>query len=52
LDPRRILADLETGIGVGFTMSQTNTDMHVFKMYNEQAHAVHSILGKAGSSGW
>jgi hypothetical protein len=52
LDPRLILADVETGIGVGFTMFQTNTDMHMFKMYDKQVHAVHTILGKAGSSGW
>ena len=52
MTPRSILADVETGIGVGFTMFMGNTDMHMFKMYGGQVHAVHAILGGASSSGW
>jgi hypothetical protein len=50
--PRLIFADVETGLGVGFTMFMGNTDMHVFKMYGDQVHGVSAILGAAGSSGW
>jgi hypothetical protein len=49
---RTIFADVETGIGVGFSMFMGNTDMHMFKMYGGQVYAVHAILGAAGSSGW
>lgn len=52
LSPRLILADVETGIGVGFTMFQENTDMHMFKMYDGQVHGVQAILGAADGSGW
>ena len=52
LDPRLILADVETGIGVGFTMFQENTDMHMFKMRGGMVYGVQAILGAAGSSGW
>lgn len=52
LPSRLILADVETGMGVGFTMFQGNTDMHMFKMYSGQVHGVSAILGAAGSSGW
>jgi len=52
LTPRLILADVETGLGVGFTMFQENTDMHMFKMYGGEVYAVHAILGAADSSGW
>jgi len=52
MTPRLILADVDTGIGVGFTMFMGNTDMHMFKMYGGQVHAVHAILGAASSSGW
>ena len=52
MTPRLILADAETGIGVGFTMFMGNTDMHMFKMYGGEVHAVHAILGEASSSGW
>ena len=52
LDPRLILADTETGVGVGFTMFMENADMHMFKMYGDQVHAVQAVLGQAGSSGW
>ena len=51
-DPALLLADLETGVGVGFTMFMGNTDMHMFKMYGGQVYAVSAILGGATSSGW
>ena len=50
--PRLILADAETGIGVGHTMFMGNTDMHMFKLSGGMVHAVHAILGMASSSGW
>jgi hypothetical protein len=52
MEPRLILVDEDTGIGVGFTMFMGNTDMHMYKMYGDQVHAVHAILGAASSSGW
>ncbi len=52
LEPRLILADVETGVGVGFTMFMENADMHMFKMYGDQVHAVQAVLGQAGSAGW
>jgi hypothetical protein len=50
--PRLILADEQTGLGVGFTMFMTDTDTHMFKMYGGQVHEVSAILGAATSSGW
>jgi hypothetical protein len=52
MTPRLLLADAETGIGVGMTMFMGNTDMHMFKMYGGQVYAVHAVLGGATSSGW
>ena len=52
MTPRILLADPETGIGVGMTMFMGNTDMHMFKMIGGQVQAVHAILGGASSSGW
>lgn len=53
MTPRLIFADVETGLGVGFTMFQgTDTDMHMFKMYGGKVYGVSAILGAAGSSGW
>ena len=52
MTPRVLLADPETGIGVGLTMFMGNTDMHMFKMYGGQVYAVHAVLGGATSSGW
>ena len=53
LNPRLILADVDTGLGVGFTYFQNMyTDMHLFKMSGGEVHEVSAILGKAGSSGW
>jgi hypothetical protein len=53
LVPRLILADVEIGVGIGFTMFQGQyTDMHMFKMYGDQVHGVSAVLGRAGSPGW
>jgi hypothetical protein len=52
MTPRLLLADADTGIGVGMTMFMGNTDMHMFKMYGGQVYAVHAVLGGATSSGW
>jgi hypothetical protein len=52
ITPRLILADEQTGIGVGFGMFFGNTDSHMFKMYGGQVHEVSAILGQATSSGW
>jgi len=52
LVPRLILADVETGLGIGFTMFQGNTDMHIFKMLGDQVHGVSAVLGAAGNAGW
>lgn len=52
MTPRLILVDVETGVGVGFTMFQGNTDMHMFKMYGDQVYGVSAILGAASGSGW
>jgi hypothetical protein len=52
LVPRLILADVERGLGVGFTMFQGNTDMHMFKMFGDQVRGVSAVLGQAGMSGW
>lgn len=52
LPPRLIFADVETGVGVGFTMFQGNTDMHMFKMKGGRVYGVSAILGAASSSGW
>lgn len=52
LPPRLIFADVERGIGVGFTMFMGNTDMHMFKMRGGQVYGVSAFLGAATSSGW
>src|SRR5262245_40522535 len=52
LRPRLLVADVETGIGVGFTMFMGHTDFHMIKMYGTQVYAVHAILGAASGSGW
>jgi hypothetical protein len=53
LNPRLILADVETGIGVGFTMFTGGfADIHMFKMYGGEVHGVSAVLGSADSSGW
>jgi hypothetical protein len=52
LNPRLIFADVERGLGVGFTMFMGNTDMHMFKMRGGQVYGVSAILGAASGSGW
>jgi hypothetical protein len=52
MKPRALLADVETGVGVGFTMFMGHTDMHMFKMYGSQIYEVSAILAAAPSSGW
>jgi hypothetical protein len=52
MEARALMADVETGVGVGFTMFMGNTDMHMYKMYGGQIYEVSAILGRADSSGW
>jgi hypothetical protein len=53
LNPRLVIADVETGLGVGFTLfTGGHPDMHMFKMYGGQVYAVSAILSKGDSTGW
>jgi len=53
LTPRLVLADVETGLGVGFTIFTGGyTDMHMFKMQGGKVSAVSAILATSKSSGW
>jgi hypothetical protein len=53
MEPRALMADEQTGLGVGWTMFQGGyTDMHMIKMYGGQIYAVSAILVTASSSGW
>jgi hypothetical protein len=53
MTPRLVMADVETGLGVGFTIFTGGyTDMHMFKMYGGKVYAVSAILANADSSGW
>ena len=53
LEPHLVIADVETGVGVGFTLfTGGHPDMHMFKMYGGQVYAVSAILSKGGSTGW
>ncbi|MEI9952456.1 MAG: hypothetical protein WDO74_26625 [Pseudomonadota bacterium] len=53
LNPRLVIADVETGLGVGFTLfTGGHPDMHLFKMYGGQVYAVSAILSKGDSTGW
>jgi len=52
LVPRLLIGDVETGIGVGFTMFMGHTDFHMIKMRGGKIYAVHAILSEATSSGW
>lgn len=53
MEPRALMADEETGLGVGWTMfSGQYTDMHMIKMYGGEIYAVSAILVTASSSGW
>jgi len=48
-----IIADVETGLGVGFTLfTGGHPDMHLFKMYGGQVYAVSAILSKGDATGW
>ena len=53
LEPRLVMADVETGIGVGFTIFTGGyIDMHMFKMHGGKVHAVSAILANGSDSGW
>ena len=53
MNPRLILADLETGIVVGFVMfAGQYTDFHMFRVSAGSVTAVHAVLAMASSSGW
>jgi hypothetical protein len=53
LPTRLILADVEMGIGVGLTVYNNNTDMHMFKMIDGTVYGVQIILtGTNGETGW
>jgi len=53
LKPHLVIADVETGLGVGFTLfTGGHPDMHMFKMYGGQVYAVSAILSKGDSTGW
>lgn len=53
LPSRLILADVELGIGIGHTIYNGHTDMHMFKMIDGEVTAVHAILSQSsGQSGW
>ncbi|HEY0465010.1 MAG TPA: hypothetical protein VGC79_12410 [Polyangiaceae bacterium] len=53
LTPHLVMADVETGLGVGFTLfTGGHPDMHMFKMYGGQVYAVSAILSKGDSTGW
>jgi hypothetical protein len=53
LNPRLVMADVETGLGVGFTIFTGGyVDMHMFKMHGGQVHVVSAILANGESSGW
>lgn len=53
LPTRLILADVEMGIGVGLTVYNDNTDMHMFKMIDGTVYGVQIILtGTNGETGW
>jgi hypothetical protein len=53
LDPRLVMADVETGIGAGFTIFTGGyVDMHLFKMHGGKVHVVSAILANGSDSGW
>jgi hypothetical protein len=48
-----VIADVETGLGVGFTLfTGGHPDMHMFTMYGGQVYAVSAILSKGDGTGW
>lgn len=53
LDPRLVFADVEAGLGVGFTIFTGGyIDMHLFKMYGGKVYGVSAILANGDDSGW
>ena len=53
LNPRLILADVETGLGVGFTIFTGGyIDMHLFKLRGGKVYAVSAILANGNDAGW
>jgi len=53
LNPRLVMADVDTGLGVGFTIFTGGyVDMHMFKMRGGKVYAVSAILANGTSSGW
>ncbi|MDF3069041.1 MAG: hypothetical protein K0R38_4642 [Polyangiaceae bacterium] len=53
LDPRLVFADVEAGLGVGFTIFTGGyIDMHVFKMQGGEVSGVSAILANGNDSGW
>ena len=53
LPPRLILADVVTGVGIGHTIYNGHTDMHMFKMVGGEVQGVQVILSHSdGASGW
>lgn len=53
LPSRLVLADVETGVGAGFTIYNGHTDMHMFKMRGGTVVAVQAVLSHSdGLSGW
>jgi hypothetical protein len=53
LNPRLVMADVDTGLGVGFTIFTGGyVDMHLFKMRGGKVYAVSAILANGNSSGW
>lgn len=53
LNPRLVLADVEAGLGVGFTIFTGGyVDMHMFKMRGGKVYAVSAILANGTTSGW
>jgi len=53
LPSREIHADVETGVGIGMTIYENNTDMHMFKMIDGEVYAVQAIFYPTnGATGW
>lgn len=53
LNPRLVMADVDAGLGVGFTIFTGGyVDMHMFKMRGGKVYAVSAILANGTSSGW
>ena len=53
MEAQIILSDVEAGMAAGFTMFMgTYSDVHMIKYSGEKVHGVHTVLGRAPSSGW